>query len=90
MMVYGHGVFASSKKIATTRKMSRTPVDGIEIANQNEASHPGSLALRFFMLIPQVLENRHFKKCEISCGVDLIAQPGAMRIPIQLSHIRLV
>jgi len=48
---------------------TRTPSNGLETANQNEAFQPEPWALGFvFMLIPQAAQHRYFTKREISFG----------------------
>jgi hypothetical protein len=58
---YGHGLFDHRQKIAAARTASRTPIIGLETANQKEKSQPESCALRFFfMLFSQAFEHPHF------------------------------
>ena len=39
---YGHGLFDHRQKIAAARKASRTPINGLETANQKETRQPDS------------------------------------------------
>jgi hypothetical protein len=58
---YAHGLFDHRQKIAAARKASRTPINGLETANQNETFQPERWALGFvFMVLSQVFEDRHF------------------------------
>jgi hypothetical protein len=53
------------QKIATGRKTSRTPINGLETANQKEKSQPESWAIAFvFTLFSQAFEDRHLTKHE--------------------------
>jgi len=55
------------QKIAAARRPTRTPSNGLEIANQKEASQPESSAIAFvFMLFSQAVRHRYFTKGEIS------------------------
>jgi len=39
---YAHGFFDYRQKIAAARKASRTPINGLETANQKETRQPDS------------------------------------------------
>jgi hypothetical protein len=57
------------QKIIAARRPSRTPSNGLEMANQKETSHPESSPIAFiFTLFPQAFEDRHFTEREISFG----------------------
>jgi hypothetical protein len=48
---------------------TRTPINGLETANQKETRQPDSLAVGFvFTLFSQAFEDRHFTEREISFG----------------------
>jgi len=58
-------LFDHRQKIAAARKASRTPINGLETANQKETRQPESWAIAFvFMLFSQASEGRHFRECE--------------------------
>jgi hypothetical protein len=59
--------FSSQRqKIAAAKRPSRTPSNGLEMANQKETSQPESWAIAFvFMLFSQAFEDRHFTKHEL-------------------------
>jgi hypothetical protein len=58
----GHG-----RRIAKARIASRTPINGLETANQKEMSQPESWVAGFiFMLFSQAFEDRYFTQREIS------------------------
>jgi hypothetical protein len=62
-------LFGQRQKIAAERKASRTPINGLETANQKETRQPESWTIAFvFMLFSQAFEDRRFTKCEISFG----------------------
>jgi len=44
-------VFDHRQKIAAARKASRTPINGLETANQKEKSQPGSWAIAFVFML---------------------------------------
>ena len=49
------------QKIAAARKASRTPINGLETANQKETRQPDPKAVGFvFTLVSQAFEDRHF------------------------------
>jgi len=51
------------QKIAAARKASRTPINGLETANQKETRHPDSSAVGFvFMPFSQAFAVRHFTR----------------------------
>jgi hypothetical protein len=51
------------QKIAAARRPSRTPSNGLEMANQKERFQPESWAIAFVsMLFSQAFEDRHFTK----------------------------
>jgi hypothetical protein len=55
------------QKIAAARKASRTPINGLEMANQKDGSQFESWGIRsVFMLLSQAFEDRHFTEREIS------------------------
>jgi len=59
---------------------SRTPTNGLEMANQKEKSQPGSWAIAFvFTLFSQAFEDRHLTKHELSFW-DAGSAVGAIRI----------
>jgi len=61
------GFFDHRQKIAAARKASKTPINGLETANQKETRQPDSRAVEFvFMLIPQAGQHRYFTKRKIS------------------------
>ncbi len=54
------------QNIAAARMPSRTPSNGLEMANQKEAFQPDSRAVEFvFTLFSQAFEDRHLRKSEI-------------------------
>jgi hypothetical protein len=58
-------LFGQRQKIAAARKASRTPINGLETANQKETRQPDSLAVGFvFTLFSQAFEDRYFTKRE--------------------------
>jgi hypothetical protein len=57
----GHG-----RRIAKARIARRTPINGLETANQKEMSQPESWVVGFiFMLFSQASEGRHFRRFEV-------------------------
>jgi hypothetical protein len=53
------------QKIAAARMPSRTPSNGLKMANQKETSQPESWAIAFvFTLFSQAFEDRHFTQHE--------------------------
>jgi len=74
---YAHGFLHHRKKIARTRKPSRTPSNGLETANQKETFQS---AVEFvFTLFSQAFEDRHFTKREISFGTLMSVRAIRMR-----------
>jgi hypothetical protein len=50
------------QKIAAARRPSRTPSNGLEMANQKETCQPESWAIAFvFMLFSQAFKDRYFR-----------------------------
>jgi hypothetical protein len=62
---YAHGFLHHRKKIARTRKPSRTPSNGLETANQKE-TFQSEVVEFIFTLFSQAFESRHFTEREIS------------------------
>ena len=58
---YAHGFLHHRKKIARTRKPSRTPSNGLETANQKE-TFQSEVVEFIFTLFSQAFEDRHFTK----------------------------
>jgi hypothetical protein len=59
--------FGHRQKIAAARRPSKTPSNGLEMANQKETRQPESWAIAFvFMLFSQAFEHRHFTERESS------------------------
>jgi hypothetical protein len=55
------------QKIIAARRPSKTPSNGLEMANQKQTSQPESSAIAFiFTLFSQAFEDRHFTEREIS------------------------
>ena len=53
------------QKISAARRPSRTPSNGLEMANQKETRQPESWTIAFvFTLFSQAFEDLHFKKHE--------------------------
>src|SRR5439155_17394830 len=58
---YTHGFLHHRKKIARTRKPSKTPSSGLETANQKETSQSEVVEL-IFTLFSQAFEDQHFTR----------------------------
>jgi hypothetical protein len=58
---YAHGFLHHRKKIARTRKPSRTPSNGLDTANQKE-TFQSEVVEFIFTLFSQAFEDRHFTK----------------------------
>ena len=62
---YAHAFFDHRPKITRARKATRTPINGLETANQKEMSQPGAPEVEFvFTLFSQAFEHQHFTKSE--------------------------
>jgi hypothetical protein len=58
---YAHAFSDHRQKIAAARKASKTPINGLDTANQNETRQPDPWAIAFvFMPFSQAFEDRHF------------------------------
>jgi len=65
------------QKIAAARNASRTPIKGLETANQNETRQPESWTIAFvFMLFSQAFEDRYFTERRISFCDGYGREPG--------------
>jgi hypothetical protein len=70
------------QKIAAARRPSRTPSNGLEMANQKETFQPESGAIAFvFMLFSQAFKDPHFTECEIPFGAALSVARTIRAIP---------
>jgi hypothetical protein len=64
------------QKIAKATMASSTPSNGLDTANQKEASQPESWAVRFvFTLLSQASEDRHFKILRVPAPALFGASP---------------
>ena len=85
------------QKIAAARNASRTPIKGLETANQNETRQPESWTIAFvFMLFSQAFEDRYFTERRIfllrrlwprarttSAGSEDFLKAAPLRSPVQ-------
>jgi hypothetical protein len=70
-MAFGH-----RERIAKATMPSRTPSNGLEMANQNETLQSESSTVELvFTLLSQAFKDRHFKKCENFCTWLLVPLP---------------